>query len=265
MELRTEAVDRVLEALSPALAAELERVTEETRQRLETEFQGRLQAAIRDAEEAARITAEGERQHAVDSAVNETRTAVREQVTAELEDEFQRRLDETREAARRQVTEELQRDFDRRLQEVTDQATANQASLQQSQADWAKERTHLEQQIEQWRVFADSQRQLNEASSQPEILLRWLNLAETFAPSVAVYTTKSDALSLWKSRGGGAFPPVISFDTNGNESYFKPVVIRGKTVAAVSAVPPFRAEALDFLTATLERAIELFGFRLRNK
>ena len=42
MELQTEGVDRVLEALSPTLAAELERVVNETRQTLEAEFEKRI-------------------------------------------------------------------------------------------------------------------------------------------------------------------------------------------------------------------------------
>ena len=130
MELQTEAVGRVLEALSPALAAELERVIEETRQRLEAEFQNRMQTAVREAEEAARITAEGERQHAVDNAINETRTAVREQVARELETQFEQRLQESREEVRRQVSEELQRDFERRLQDVTDRAAVDQAAAE---------------------------------------------------------------------------------------------------------------------------------------
>src|SRR5581483_10861993 len=34
--------------------------------------------------------------------------------------------------------------------------------------------------------------------------------------------------------------------------------------AAVSATPPFKPEALDFMAGSLERAIEVFGLRLRS-
>ena len=49
MELRTQAVDRLLEAVAPSLAAELDRVLLEARQQLESEFQSKLQSALRDA------------------------------------------------------------------------------------------------------------------------------------------------------------------------------------------------------------------------
>ena len=50
MELRTQAVDRMLEAVAPAFAAELDRVLQESRQQMEAEFQTRLQSALRDHE-----------------------------------------------------------------------------------------------------------------------------------------------------------------------------------------------------------------------
>ena len=60
MELKTQALDRVLEALSPALAAELDRVVAETRQTLEEEFQKRLQIAVQDAEENTKAAADAQ-------------------------------------------------------------------------------------------------------------------------------------------------------------------------------------------------------------
>jgi hypothetical protein len=265
MELRTEAVDRVLEALSPALTAELERVVEENRQSLEADFQSRLQIAIRDAEENTRITAAAERHQAVENAIQETQQTVREQTTTELQLQFEQRLAEAREAVRRQVSEELQQDFDRKLQDLTTRAEADHSAAKRAQDEWTDERNRMQQQLEQWRVFAEAQRQLNEAGSQPEILVRWLNFAEPFAGSIALYTTRPDGLTLWKSRGETQFPQIISLHNDPESYYFKAVVVRGKTVAAVSAAQPYRTEALDFLTATLERAIELFGLRLRNK
>src|SRR5439155_26824683 len=78
-----------------------------------------------------------------------------------------------------------------------------------------------------------------------------------------LYVAKADGLALWKHRGNGAFPEIISQQTTDPESYFRPVVVRDKAVAAVCAVPPFKPEALDFLAASLERAIEVFGLKLR--
>src|SRR5205823_4352315 len=37
-----------------------------------------------------------------------------------------------------------------------------------------------------------------------------------------------------------------------------------KTIAAVCAVPPFKSEALDFMSSALEHAIEVFGLKLRT-
>jgi len=80
MELKTQALERVLEALSPALTAELDRVVQETRDALEQEFQERLQAAVREAEAAARATAQVE----IERAITELRSV------ATIEAEIQR-------------------------------------------------------------------------------------------------------------------------------------------------------------------------------
>ena len=226
MELKTQALDRVLEALSPALAAELDRVVNETRQSLEQEFQKRLQTAVRDAENAVKTTAEVEMRRAVD---------------------------ETREATQKKVSNELEQQFKKTLEKETNQL----------QSEASAERTRLQEQLHQWRVFAETQRQLGDAASQPEILARFLKLAEPFASKLAVYVSKADGLALWKSRGKPAFPEIISEETTDPESYFRTINVRGKTVAAVSAAPPFKAEALDFLGSSLERAIEVFGLKLR--
>jgi hypothetical protein len=226
MELKTQALDRVLEALSPALAAELDRVVAETRESLEQEFHKRLQSAVRDAEASTKAAADVEMAHAV----SEAREATKTEVTAELEEKFRIKLAE--------ITAELK-----------DEASA--------------ERANLQGQLDQWRIFAETQRQLAEASSQPEILARFLKIAQPFAAGIGLYVTKADGLALWKHRGNGAFPDIISQQTTDPESYFRPVVVRDKVVAAICAVPPFKADALDFLTSSLERAIEVFGLKLR--
>ena len=226
MELRTQALDRILEALSPALVAELERVVSEPGETLEQDFGKRLQAAVREAETAT--------QNAADI-------------------QLQRALTETRESVRKQVSEELEQKFKKAIE-----ATTNQLK-----SEWATERTRLVEQLEQWRIFAESHRQLAEASSQAEILARFLKLAESFAASLAVYVSKSDGLALWKSRGKTTFPEIISKETTDPEFYFRTIIVRDKTVAAVCAAQPCKADALEFLAATMERAIEIFGLKLR--
>jgi len=249
MELKTQALDRILEALSPALAAEFDRVVAETRQVLEQEFQKLLQSAVRDAEAATRSDAEAQ----LTRVVADVREATRKQVTEELEKQFSRKLADGREATRKQVTEELEEQFSRKL--------ADTAALLKSDA--SAERARLQEQLDRWRTFAETHAQLAEASSQPEILSRFLKLACPFAAGLGLYVAKADGLALWKGRGDGAFPDIISKETTDPESYFKTITLRGKTVAAVCALPPFRSEALDFLSSSLEHAIEVFGLKLR--
>jgi hypothetical protein len=46
--------------------------------------------------------------------------------------------------------------------------------------------------------------------------------------------------------------------------YFRPLLVMGKTVAAVAAAPTFRRDILDFLAACLERSVALLGMKLRR-
>ena len=238
MELKTQALDRLLEALTPALTAELDRVAAETREALEQEFQKRLQSAVRDAENEVRSAAEAQLNRAV----------------ADGEAQRNRAVADAREATRKQVTEELEAEFKNKLSETTAQLKSEAAS----------EREPLQRQLEQWRTFAEIQQQLAEASSQSEVLARFLRLARPFAAGLGVYVTKADGLALWKSRGDGAFPEIISQQTTDPESYFRTITVRGKTVAAVSAMPPFKPEALEFLSTSLERAVEVYALRLKT-
>src|SRR6267142_4737069 len=226
MELKTQALDRVLEALSPALAAELDRVVGETREALEQEFQKRLQSAVREAESASRQAAEAEQEQAV----REARETTKNQVTEELNEQFKKTLEQTTSALKSEASTELAR---------------------------------VQEQLDQFRIFADAQKLLGEVTSQPEILARFLKMTEPFAPALAVYVAKTDGLALWKTRGKAAFPEIISQQTTDPEFYFKVVTVRGKKVAAACAAQPYKAEALDFLVLTMERAIEVFGLRLR--
>jgi len=225
MELKTQALDRVLEALSPALARELERVVQETRDELEHQFQQRLLGAVREAQAAVHKEAEGE---------------------------LQRRVAETREATRKQLIEELEERFKRILEENTNKI----------QKETAAERRVLEVELAKWRVLMQAQRQFADAATQAEVLTRFLNLAEPFAAGLAVFIAKGDGLAIWKNRGNGAFPEIISEENTDPESYFRTIVVRGRVVAAVCALPPCKMESIDFLVSSVERAIEVFGLRL---
>jgi hypothetical protein len=209
---------------------------------LEMQHHARLQNAIREAEETIRKQAEIERHHVVEQVVEETRESVRKQVSDELQAQFAQTLDAT----------------------MRTLASTHEAELQQARAEWAAERDRIQKQLEQWRSFAEAQKQLSDSNSQGEILMRWLKLAEPFGSSIAVYTAKPDGLGLWKSRGTAVFPAVISQQTTDPDSFFRPIVVRGKAVAAVSAVAPYHADALDFLVNTKDRALETFGLKLRS-
>jgi hypothetical protein len=226
MDVKTQALDRVLEALSSSLAAELDRVVQETRELLEQEFQARLRAAVRDAEEETR-----------------------RQVTAELEQQFGARLEAAATRLRNEAAEERGK---------------FEAAMNDLKNEWSVELNKVEDERERWRIFAETQRQLAEATSQSEMLSQFLDLVHPVAQGLALYVAKSDGLALWKSKGNGVFPGIISRETTDPESYFRTLSVRGRTVGAICALPPFQAGALDFLAASLERAVEVFGLKLRT-
>src|SRR5262249_10117377 len=153
MELKTHALDRVIEALSPTLAVEIERVVQETRQSMEQEFQSRLDAALSEAETAA---------------------------AGAVEPQIRQAVAEASETVRQQVREELSQ----QLKEQLNAATA------QMEIEASADRARLQKEIEQWRAYAEAHRQLSGATSQPEILSRFLRLAEPFAEGLAVYVAK---------------------------------------------------------------------------
>jgi hypothetical protein len=201
-------------------------VVRETRETLEGEFQQRLESAVREA---------------------------REEAQREAEVHLQRALSDVRETVQRQAGEELEQEFKKTLAETTDRL----------QAEWTDERARLHEQLNEWRTFAEVQKELAEAPSQAEILSRFVKLAEPFAASLGVYIIKADGLALWRSRGKAVFPEIISEKTTDPEFYFETINVRGKTVAAVCAAEPHKADALNFLVASVERAIEFFGLKLR--
>ena len=245
MEVKAQtAIDRLIEAVSPSLAAELDRIVQETRETMEQDFRARLSAAVQEAELARGATALAE----IDRAVDEAKEETRRQVIAELEQEFGRKLD----AATRQFRNE-----------AAEERTRLETAMAQMKDEWSTELTKVDDERERWRTIAEMHQQLADASSQADILDRFLDLTQVFAPDMAVYVTKRDGLALWKSSGKTAFPKIISRETTDPESYFRLISIRGRTVAAVCAVPPFQAESVDFLASILERSIESFGLRLR--
>ena len=220
---------------SPVLSGELSRILESTRQQVEEEFRKLVEVVARDAESAAMKLADAEREQALIDA--------RVQLSAELRDQFDQTL--------RQTTERMQAEFDQLMHAAKD--------------EWNAEKASLQEEMKVWRVYADAQREMGESRSQAEILAHFLDRAETFAPNVAVYVAKADGLALWKTRGSAAFPQVVSKNTIDPEAYFKAVVVRNRTVAAVCARQPIKTESLDFLIGALSRAIEGFGIRLQDQ
>jgi len=231
-KVKTEALDRLIEALSPALASELDRIVQEIRQGLENEFQLRLKNAFHEGETAGGAAA---------------------QVQVE------RAIEQAREEARRQVAGE----FEKQIKKISEESSKLEETLSQLTKDWSDERSKFQKEVERWRTFAEIQQQLAEAVSQPEMLSRFIRLAQPFAEGLALYVSKADGLALWKSKGNGVFPQIISQQTTDPESYFHVISVRGKTVAAICAGPPFKSDALDFLAASLERGIEMYGLKLR--
>jgi hypothetical protein len=244
-------LDRVLEALSPALSAELNRMVQETRDALEQEFQSRLQTAVRDAESAAASAGQTQLAQALEHAKEETRG----QVSADLQKQFDAKLEETAANLKKESAAELAK-----LEAKVKQLEADAKQLKdESSADRAK----LQEELTHWKALAELSDELSKASSQPEILQKFLRLTQPFTQGLAIYVTKKDGLALWKSRGKSVFPDIISQDTTDPESYFRALSVRGKTVGAICAAPPFKMESLDFLSTSLERAIELFGIKLQ--
>jgi hypothetical protein len=235
MGLHTEESEQPAEQAEPALSAELSRILESTRQQLVEVFRDRLESAVRDAGSAAMKLAESEREQALIDA--------RIQLSAELRGQFDQTLQQT--------TSRMQAEFEERLRVST--------------AQWDAEKGRLNQEMNALRTLTDTQRQMAESRSQSEILGHFLDGAEVFAPNLAVYVSKADGLALWKTRGTTAFPELVSKETIDPEAYFRPIVVRERTVAAVCARQPLKSESLDFLSSALARAIESFGARLQSR
>jgi hypothetical protein len=236
-------VNKILEALTPALSGEITRLVQEAtqeqdtlRQQQETEFNTRLETAVRDAEARVRSEAETEKAQAV--------AAVREEAAAG-------KANETQFAAEREqwLAEKSQ------LSEEKTRLEADMSRLKE-------EMTPLREQATLWRTYAEAQSAISDSASQPEMLNKFLQFAEAFAPAVAVYVAKPEGLELWKSRGTSAFPKSTADENLDPDTYFKTIVVRGKTLAAVCARRPYKSEPLDYLSGCLGRAVESFALKL---
>ena len=244
MDVKTHALDRVLEALAPSIASEIDRVIQETRETIEKEFRDRVESAVREAESTAASAAQAQ----IERAVAEAKEEMRQQVAAEVEQQLREKV----EAATAQLKNE-----------AAEERTKLEAALVQQKNEWSGELNKVEDERDRWRIFAQTQRQLAEASSQSEMLSRFLAVAYPYANGLAIYLAKPDGLALWQSKGNEAFPKIISKETTDPDSYFKIISVRGKVVGAICAVTSFHAESLDFLVGSLERAIEAFAVKLR--
>lgn len=226
-------VDRLLGVASPLMAKELDVVMQQFRANLEDEF---------------RIRAENERLQAVE----ETRKSVRVEVTEEMEARFKEEFKIQLEEFRNSIEEDSRQakvEFGRQISQKADQIE--------------KQRTNLTREITRWRLLAHFSVRIGEASSQIEILTRFLTLAEQFADGVALYLNKPTGLELWRSRGDVVFPNFISDETIDPESFFSRILVRNKTVAAVYADNVEELEFFPLLVKSLTKAIEDFGLRLR--
>lgn len=234
MELHTEDAKGAADSASPDLPSEIARILEVAQHQLEEEFRKRLEAAVHTAEDGAAGLATAAREEAVNLA--------RAEVTAELRAQFDQTL----------------------LQRITQLQSESERKMRVAREQWDEEKRLLLEQSNLWRSYAEAQRLMAESNSQMEILSHFLQCTEAFAPNLGIYIAKPDGLSLWKTRGDGPFPHLISQDTSDPEAFFKPIVVRGRTIAAVSARQLFSETSIAFLSSCLERAIEAFGLRLQN-
>jgi exonuclease VII large subunit len=262
MDVKTQALDRVLEAISPSLSAELDRVTQETRESLEEEFQRRLEATVRDVENAAASAGRADLEKAVEQSKEDTRR----EITSELEKQFAEKLDAITDQVRSEGGQEVAKLVDTIAQikkEAAEERTKLEGAMTQLKNEWSEELTKVEDERDRWRMLAEAEQKFAEASSQSEMLIRFLSSAQSFARGLAIYVAKADGLDLWKSKGDGAFPKILSKEATDADSYFRTITVRGKSVCAIYAYPTFHLESLNFLVASLERAIEAFGLKLR--
>ena len=235
MELHTEDAKNAADTENSDLSSEIGRILETAKAQLEEEFRKRLEAAVQDAKNAATGRADSEREQAVSQA--------RTEATADLRAQFDQAL----------------------LRKITQLQSEFEEKMRTSREQWDEEKDRVQEQVSLWRTYAEIQPLMLESNSQAEILTHFLQRAEAFAPNLAIYVARADGLALWKTRGEGAFPQLISQDTSDPDAFFKPIAVRDRTVAAICARQPYSDAPLIFLCGCLERAIEVFGMRLQSR
>lgn len=233
-------------------------MVQETRESLEQEYQSRLETAVREAEAAATSGV----QEKIDSAVEQAKEETRRQVAAELDQHVSERVEAAIGQFRQEAAEERAK-LEAELTQFRTEAAQERAKFEATKNEWSTELNKVDDERERWRALSQIPRELSEAPSQKEILGRFLRLAEPFAEGVAFYLPKGDGLALWKSTGKGAFPENVGKAGPDSGSYFRVLSVRGQSVGAVCASAESRSDAIDFLAASLEHAIEVFGLRLR--
>ena len=294
-------LDRLLAAASPAMAEELDRIMQEFRASLEVEFNVQLKKALLEQEADFRAKAEEDRRQALEeteksvragvtaklearfkadltSQLDELRTRLEEEARKAidaLKSEHEQRVKRERESVRLGVTAEMEARFKGDLQSQLEQLRASmeqeareaEARLKREASETAErlkeQAEEVARQVDRWRLLAEFSRRIGDASSQVEILARFLKAAEQFSAGVALYLNKPEGLELWKSGGENAFPDLISEDTIDPEWYFSKIVVRDKTVAAICALGVEDRESLLVLVEGLTKAIENFGLRIR--
>jgi hypothetical protein len=258
MELKTQSLERLIQALSPTLSSELSRMVQETRESLEQEYNSRLETAVREAEAAAASGVQAQIESAVERAKEETRR----QVAAEQEQQVNERVEAAISQFKQSAAEERAR-LETALTQHRLEAAAEQARFEAAKNEWSTELNKVDDAREHWRILAQVQRELAEAPSQKEILGRFLRITQPLAEGMALYLPKGDALVLWKSTGKGAFPETIGKNGSDSGAYFRVLSVRGQKVGAICASTVLRSEDLEFLAGSLEHAIEVFGLKLR--
>jgi hypothetical protein len=241
--------ERLLNVAKPALSAELTKMLDEFRGSLDAEANVRLKKALLDKEA-------------------EIQTLLRDkeaQFESRLADELKRVDGKTTDKVTQQLTSDFEMRFNETLSQETDRLTERfSGEAETAEAKWKGERAGLVEARDRWQTLAEYHRKIGEASSQLEILRRFLRTGVKFANSAAVYLNKEDGLALWNAEGeAGVFPDVVSEGTIDPEWYFSTVVVRGKVIAAITAAGASDRDALVVMADTLKRAIENFGLRLR--
>jgi hypothetical protein len=230
-------VARLLRAVSPAMEAELGRVIDEYRAKLQAEATVQLRKALIDKEAELKTRSEAE----CARARAETAEKVRQELTRELESRFEKRL----------------------AAELSAQDARFHQDARQAELGWEKEHSGLRDDAARWRVLAEFLVSTGAAVSQTGILRQFLRAAGHFSGAVVLYLDRAGGLARWGTEGAAsAFPELVSEDTKDPDWFWVPVTVRRRMVVTVGATQVRDKEALDILVGALKGAIENLGLRL---